>query len=187
VSNWWVSSFPASVPGGTTYGGGGRSDISAARDPLDAKRTANGFAPGASWPDGYLGNITDRRDDKMMTALQTQITKRSYVRGVHVGEKVGTGSYFWDDQMNPEMGLARQSAAVPTDVEGGIVMMTPRFAPSGDPVEYLAHDGKTAGMLDRAAEERARAAGVDPAKNPPLTASNPARADRVRASMPRWR
>jgi hypothetical protein len=187
-SNFWVNSFPASVPGGAAYGAGGYgTDALTARDGLDAKRLANGFAPGASYPDGYLGNITDRQQDKLMTALQSKLSQRSYVRGVHVGEKVGTGSYFWDDQMNPDMGLERQAQAVPVDVEGGIVMMTPRFAPTGDPVEYLAHDGKTAGLLDREAENRARAAGVDPTKNPPLTYSNPARADRIRANMPRWR
>jgi hypothetical protein len=169
-SNWWVDSFPASVSGGVAYGGGGRADISGPRDPLDAKRTANGFAPGASWPDGYLGNITDRRGDKVVPALQANLNKTSYVRGVHVGEKIGTDSYFWDQNMDPDMGLALQAQSVVEDVEGALVFQSPRFAPNGDVPERLSHQGKTIGMADA-----------------PLTSSNPARAERIRANMPRWR
>lgn len=144
MSNWWLDAYPAALPGSTVpgQGGYGTSAISY-RDPLDAKRSAAGFAPGASYPDGYLGNIIDRRDDKMLGALQTSLNQRSYQRGVHVGSKVGASQYFWNDDMNPDMGLQRQAAAQPVDVEGAVVYMSPRYAPTGEPVPRLAHDGKT--------------------------------------------
>lgn len=186
-SNWWVDSFPASVPGGSVYGGGGygTADMLTARDRLDAKRMAAGFAPGASYPDGYLGNITDRQEDRMLGAVQTKLTSKSYQRGVHKGDVIGAQAYFWNEDMSPEMGLARQSAAVPQDVEGGLVMMTQRFAPTGNPLEVLVNDGKTTAMNPREQEARARNLGVDPAKNPVMV-TDPARAARMQQNLPRW-
>lgn len=187
MSNFWVDSFPASVPGGTVYGGGGygTADMLTARDPLDAKRMAAGFAPGASYPDGYLGNITDPREDRMLGSLQGKLTSRSYQRGVHKGDVVGAQAYLWDQDMDPMMGIERQMAAVPQVVEGGVVMMTPKFAPTGNPVETLVHDGKTAMMDPRQQDAHARQLGVDTAKNPVMV-TDPARAVRMRQSLPRW-
>lgn len=189
-TNWWVDSFPASVPGGTVYGNGGGgyagTDMLAARDPLDAKRMAAGFAPGASYPDGYLGFLAgDRQQDKVLGALQTRMTPTSYQRGVHKGGIVGAQAYFWNEDMNPDAGLARESAARAEDIEGGVVLQVKRFAPTGNPVELLAHGGKTAGMTDREQEAYARSAGADPAKNP-VTITDPARALRMRQNLPRW-
>lgn len=187
-NNFWVASYPANMPGGNAMGGQGGgyegADMLTARDPLDAKRMAAGFAPGASWPDGYLGNIIDRQEDKLLGALQHQ-NERSYVRGVHVGEKIGGQEYFWNQNMSPDMGIARQSAAVAENVEGGVVMYTQRFAPTGNPEERLAHDGKTAGMTDREQEARARQLGVDPSRNPVMV-TDPARALRMRKDLPPW-
>jgi hypothetical protein len=187
LSNFWVDSFPASVPGGSVYGGGGygTADMLTARDRLDAQRMAAGFAPGASYPDGYLGNITDRQEDRMLGAVQTKLTSKSYQRGVHKGDVIGAQAYFWNEDMSPEMGLTRQSAAVPQDVEGGLVMMTQRFAPTGNPLEVLVNDGKTAAMNPREQEARARNLGVDPAKNPVMV-TDPARAARMQQNLPRW-
>ena len=187
-NNFWVNSFPASVPGGTTVGGGGgygSTDALTARDPLDAKRMAAGFAPGASYPYGYLGNITDRQEDKMLAVLQQRMTPNSYQRGVHKGETAGTNAYFWDQNMDPQMGLARQSAAQPEDVEGGLVLYTERFSPTGNPVEMLANDGKTAMMNPREQEAALRAAGGDPAKNP-VQVVDPTRRARMAQHLPRW-
>jgi hypothetical protein len=188
-SNWWVDSFPASVPGGTTYGGGGgygSTDALTARDPLDAKRMAAGFAPGASYPDGYLGNITDRHEDKVLGALQTRLSSStSYQRGVHKGEIAGPQAYFWNEDMDPQMGLARQAEAIPADVEGGVVFMTPKFTPTGNPVEMLAHDGVIPTLPAREQERRARAMGVDTAMNP-VTVTDPSRAARMQQDLPRW-
>lgn len=187
-SNFWVNSFPAAVPGGTVYGGGGgygSTDALTARSPLDAKRVAAGFAPGASYPDGYLGNITDRREDKLMAVLQTRMTPNSYQRGVHKGEIVGKNAYFWDAQVNPDAGLARMSNVSVQDVEGGVVLYTQRYAPTGDPVEMLANDGKTAAMTSREQEAALRAAGGDPAKNP-VQVVDPTRRAQMARGLPRW-
>lgn len=168
------------MPGQGGYG----TDALTARDGLDAKRMANGFAPGASYPDGYLGNITDRQQDKVLGALQHQ-NSRSYVRGVHKGERTDPGSYVWNQDMSPDMGLSRMSDISVQDVEGGTVFMTQRFAPTGNPVERLVHDGKTAMMTDREKEAKLKSLGGDPAMNP-VTVTDPARAVRMQQHLPRW-
>lgn len=156
-----------------------------ARDPLDAQRMAAGFSPGASYPDGYLGTITNRREDRDLAVLQSRLTSTSYQRGVHKGEKIPTGDYHWSQDMNPEMGLQRQAQARVVNIEGGQVMVTPRASVTGDPVEMLAHDGKFAGASPREIERELRARGGDPAKNP-VTVLDPGRAKRIRAEMPPW-
>lgn len=189
MSNFWVNAFPASVPGAPAYGGGGgmynATDALVARDPLDGKRMAAGFAPGASYPDGYLGSQPgNRQSDKIMGAIYDQ-NKRSYVRGVHKGERTDPGSYMWNSDMDPMMGLARQSVLDIQVVEGGVVMFTERFAPTGDPVERLAHDGKTAMMSKPEQEAALRTAGADPAKNP-ISVVSPTMRAKMAEHLPRW-
>jgi hypothetical protein len=183
-NNWWVASFPASMPGGTTTGGGGgySTDVVSYRDPLDAKRVAAGFAPGASYPDGYLGSMSaDRQEPKL--------NDKSYVRGVHVGEKQPEQHYFWTDVMNPDMGLDRQAASVYTDVEGGMVFQSPRFSPQGDPVELLSHNGKFAPISGPSAtrdlDKAAQGLGIDTAQNP-VTVVDPSERAQWAPHMPRW-
>lgn len=156
-----------------------------ARDPLDAKRMAAGFAPGASYPDGYLGTITDRQEDKTLAVLQSRLTPNSYQRGVHAGEKVRQSAYFWEPKFNPQTGLERQMASQAVDVEGGVVIMSPRNTVSGDPVEMLAHDGKFQAASDRERDAMMRARGGDPAKNPVMV-TDPSRAARMRNQLPQW-
>ena len=185
MSNWWVDSFPAALPGSTVPGQGGYgTDALTARDGLDAKRMAAGFAPGASYPDGYLGSITDRREDRVLGALQHQ-NNRSYQRGVHKGERTDPSSYMWTPDVNPDMGLARQAAAVAADIEGGVVLMTQRAAPAGDPVEMVAHDAKISTLPMRERDEALRQAGGDPAKNP-VQVVDPSRRAQMAKHLPRW-
>lgn len=185
MSNFWLDSFPAALPGSTVPGQGGYgTDALTARNPLDAKRMAAGFAPGASYPDGYLGNITDRREDRVLGALQHQNT-RSYQRGVHKGERTDPGSYAWTQEVNPDAGLARQAAAVAADIEGGVVLMTKRYAPAGDPVEMVAHDARISTLPMRERDEALRQAGGDPAKNP-VQVVDPSRRAQMAKHLPRW-
>lgn len=185
-SNFWIANFPGGVgqPSAPAYGGGG-ADMLTARDPLDMKRMAAGFAPGASYPDGYLGTITDRRSDQNSAALQSRLTSTSYQRGVHAGEKQPKGAYYWSEDMNPMMGLERQQRAVQVDQEGALVWSTPRQSVTGDPVEMLANDGKMAGKSAREIEQALRDRGGDPAKNP-VTVIDPSRAARMRGMLPQW-
>lgn len=156
-----------------------------ARNPLDAQRMAAGFAPGASYPDGYLGTITNRREDRDLAVLQSRLTPTSYQRGVHAGEKQARGAYYWEPGFNPQTGLQRQMASVPVDQEGAIVYSSPRNTVSGDPVEMLAHDGKFQAASDRERDAMMRARGADPAKNP-VTSVDPSRAARMRTMLPQW-
>lgn len=184
-SNFWINNFPGGVgnPGAPAYGGGG-TDLLSARNPLDAKRQAAGFAPGASYPDGYLGNVGGRQNDKL-AILQTRLTPTSYQRGVHAGSKQPQSAYYWSDDVNPTMGLARQAQAIPVDSEGAVVFQAQRFAPTGNPVELLVNDGKTATMSDRQREQKLRELGGDPAMNP-VTQVDPSRAARMANMLPRW-
>ena len=185
MSNFWIANFPGGVgqPAAPAYGGGG-TDMLAARDPLDAKRQAAGFAPGVSYPDGYLGNVGGRQNDKL-AVLQTRLTPTSYQRGVHVGEKQPKGAYAWSQDMYPTMGLERQMRAIPTDQEGGLVFQTPRQAPTGNPVEMLVNDGKMASATTREIEKALIDRGGDPAMNP-VTVVDPSRAARMQSMLPPW-
>jgi hypothetical protein len=188
-SNFWIANFPGGVgqPSAPAYGGGG-TDMMAARNPLDMKRMAAGFAPGASYPDGYLGTLTNRQGDRDIPAvLQSRLTSTSYQRGVHAGEKQPKGAYYWSEDMNPMMGLERQQQAVQVDQEGAVVWSTPRQSVTGDPVEMIANDGKLAGKTSREIEQALRDAGGDPAKNP-VTQVSSSRAAQMRAThtLPAW-
>jgi hypothetical protein len=165
-------------------GGGGSTDVITPRDPMDAARMANQFAPGASYPDGYLGTIIDRREDKLLADVQGRLTDRSYQRGVHKGERLGQDSYYWTADCNPDAGLQRQSMAQYVDQEGGMVMMTPRYAPTGDPVEKLTALGNSAALPPEQQMQVAKQFGVDPAKNPlPMAMTDP---DRVTQMQQRY-
>jgi hypothetical protein len=193
-SNWWVTSFPANASGGAAQGAQGGSvssytaDSGFYRNRLDAIRAGANQGPTAQYPDGYLGTIIDRRQDRLVSTIQNRLTDRSYQRGVHKGEKIGANSYFWSDEVSPDQGLERQAmSATPEDVEGGEVIMVQRYAPLGNPVEKLVHMGKTAMMSAPEQERVARQYGVDVAKNPlPMMQSDPDRAKNLRSVLPRW-
>lgn len=154
-SNFWLNSQPIDSPGGTTVGGGGYgAQAINYRDQLDARRSMAGQE--SAYPDGYLGNITDRQQDKLLAHVQERLNERSYQRGVHVGSKIGRDQYFWGPDFNPGSGLQRQAMAV----RAGNVIDTPKFAPSGSPTEVLAHLGKTAGLTSPQVLGLARQYGV---------------------------
>lgn len=190
-NNWWVDAGSYNgMPGGTAVGGGGDTSVVMPRDPLDAKRMANGLAPGASYPDGYLGTITDRREDRLLGAVQSRLTDRSYQRGVHKGEKLGTDSYYWTADCNPQMGLQRQSMARPADQEGATVLMTQRHTPVGNPVENLTALGNSAALSPEQQMQVSKQFGVDPAQNPlPMATTDPDRYTRMMQTnmLPRTR
>jgi hypothetical protein len=172
MSQWWVNEggHPGILSGSNYGSGGGNTAASGAvqfRSPIDQARAAGGKLPQAEYPDGYLGNIIDRRSDRLIQHVQNRLTEQSYQRGVHKGSRIESKNYLWPNGgVTPDAGLMRESRAERV----GNVILTPRFAPIGNPVERLAHQGRTSGMatpgeLGRKMEE-ARNAGVDPSMNP---------------------
>ena len=87
--------------------------------------------PSAEWPDGYLGTINSRREDKLLNRLKKNLNQRGYQRGVHKGERIDPGDYFWPDEYGPDAGIARQMAAQVVVDEGSRLYYTERSAPRG--------------------------------------------------------
>jgi hypothetical protein len=111
MSDWQhLSPMGAPTPGAPVHGGGGGNTLSGYRDILDARRSAaTPRTPGAEYPDGYLGTVNSRREDRLLNAVQTRLTQRSYQRGVHKGEKIDNSDYFWPPEFNDMSGLAAQA------------------------------------------------------------------------------
>lgn len=100
------------------------------RDRLDQMRSAR--IPTAEYPDGYLGTVKSRREDRLQKGGQpARVTQKHYQRGVHVGARVDPQSYFWnEDEVHPLAGLIAQA-------EGR------KWAPAMNYVEtHLTNDGK---------------------------------------------
>lgn len=165
TSNWYVPNEGTSVPGSHTYGGGGtyNAGVIQYRSTLDAKRAAHGQLPYAQYPDGYLGTLSqDRRQDKLLDNITEKLTQRSYQRGVHKGEKIARTDYFWPDDADPMRRIRAESRYEQTLY----TMNVKRFAPTGNPVERLAHMGKTAGLSAPEQQSIYKQYGVSMAKNP---------------------
>jgi hypothetical protein len=122
---------PVGQQGSTTVGGGGGLPLSGFRSVLDA-RIAMGKAktPEAQYPDGYLGSVIDRRQDKLMQTVRNNA--RSYTRGVHKGSLIGSESYFWTDDFNLFTSIEQRMA----NPNG------PKWTAPGNPIERLVHGGK---------------------------------------------
>jgi hypothetical protein len=128
----------------TNYGGGG---VAVARSELDYMRLGVGREPSAEYPDGYLGTIRTRRDDRgrpnsvseqVLNGLKVRQTQRGYQRGVHRGERIDPSDYYLPPQFSERSGIARQMAAAKKGVP------VPRFAPAFSlaPAPHLVNDGK---------------------------------------------
>jgi hypothetical protein len=89
--------------------------------------------PEATYPDGYLGTITSRRDDRLLGALKGRVNERSYQRGVHKGERIDPGDYFWPEQFNLDTGLKNESRSqwIEEGPDGLRGFVSPRWAPPG--------------------------------------------------------
>jgi len=108
----------------TAVGGGGSAGMAPVpRSVLDASRMAMGRTPEAEYPDGYLGPIRSRRDDKgkpyavsdtVLDSLKNRQNQRGYDRGVHKGERIDKSDYFWSPMFSPQRGLINQSKGVKT-------------------------------------------------------------------------
>jgi hypothetical protein len=134
MSSWSYNS-PVGQQGSTTVGGNGGLPLSGFRSILDA-RIAMGTAktPEAQYPDGYLGSVIDRRQDKLLQTVRNNA--RSYTRGVHKGSKIAPVDYFWPSDFNPMTVLQAR-------------MNGTKWAPPGNPIERLAHGGKFMSEAER--------------------------------------
>ena len=122
------------------YNNQGGAGTPVARDTLDSLRIGIGQVPSAEYPDGYLGTIRSRRDDRLLDSIKSRVNQKSYQRGVHKGERIEPSMYFWPEGMNPMMGIERQMKSV---VDGNVIR-SQRFAPQTElaPAPHLVNDGK---------------------------------------------
>jgi hypothetical protein len=126
------------------YNNQGGQGLPVARGELDAIRIGTGRVPSAEYPDGYLGTIRSRRDDRILDSIKNRVGQKSYQRGVHKGERIEGSSYFWSPSFSDQMGIRRQMKAKPVNVNGGTVLMTPRMGQDINliPAPHLVNDGK---------------------------------------------
>lgn len=164
---------PVGQQGSTSVGGGGgingsQIKLAGFRDILDAKRAMVGRTPNAEYADGYLGNITDRREDKMMQTVRNNA--RSYTRGVHKGSKIAPTDYFWPDDFNPMTGLEHQRRHK-------------KWTAQGSPVERLVYADKYMSEAEEAMIRQEMNLPVDPQ----MRNVDPAVRQAQRKNLPRWR
>ena len=136
----WQSLGGQGLNGYNNQGGYG---VPVARSDLDAIRIGTGRVPSAEYPDGYLGTIRSRRDDRLLDSIKSRVGQKSYQRGVHKGERIEASSYYWSPEFNDQMGIQRQMKAVyDTNAK---VYRSARQAPQWQltPAPHLVNDGKS--------------------------------------------
>lgn len=107
--NWQSLGASGLYGGATSYGAGGYGSAATPHDKLDALRMGIGRIPSAEYPDGYLGTMRTRREDRVLDSLKERVNQRSYQRGVHKGERIEPSSYFYPEGFEPDRGLAAQA------------------------------------------------------------------------------
>ena len=155
-------------------GGGGRTDLVGYHSILDARRSMGEGArtPSADYPDGYLGTITSRREDRLLKTIKNRLTQRSYQRGVHKGSRIEPGDYTWSKDVNPQAGLEAEADGCE------------RWAPKGTPVERLSHMGTNDVLSPQEMAKIAPQYGL--AYKPDRDVVNPARSERMSHYLPSW-
>ena len=125
-----------------------------ARGDLDAVRIGVGRVPSAEYPDGYLGTMRSRRDDRLLDSIKNRVNQKAYQRGVHKGERVDASAYFWSPSFGDQSGIQRQSKAKLVNINGVNMYMLPRSAPRIDlaPAPHLVNDGKANTVANSPAE-----------------------------------
>jgi hypothetical protein len=131
------------------YNNVGGQGTAVARSELDSIRIGTGRVPQAEYPDGYLGTIRSRRDDRLLDSIKNRVNQRAYQRGVHKGERIEASAYFWPTEFNSQTSLKRQGKAK-YDPEAGVFRI-PRQAPDIrlTPAPHLVNDGKANMVSDQ--------------------------------------
>jgi hypothetical protein len=170
VANDWYVQQPLS--GSLTTGGGG-SLVAGYRSLIDAQRSAAApRVPGAEYPDGYLGHITNRREGRLQKELGSRLTDRSYQRGVHKGDKIDPQDYQWDKSVvDPMAGLRAEAKGK-------------RWNPALNPVEHLAHGGKVDALTPAQISALSQKYGLSAIN---AVSVNPARQKQLSTHLPSWK
>lgn len=136
------------------YNNQGGSGSPVARSELDAVRIGTGRVPSAEYPDGYLGTIRSRRDDRLLDSIKNRVGDKAYQRGVHKGERIEPSDYFWSGGFSDQDGIKRQSRARQVEENGVTVYKIPRAAPDPRlaPAPHLVNDGKANTVANEPAE-----------------------------------
>lgn len=149
-----------SLGGNGLYGYNNQSGagIPVARDEMDASRIGVGRVPTAEYPDGYLGTIRSRRDDRLLDSIKSRVNQKAYQRGVHKGERIEPSMYFWPEGFDPMMSISRQMKAQVDSSTGATVYKASKFAPQTQlaPAPHLVNDGKTNTIANEPAQIDAR-------------------------------
>lgn len=151
----WQSLGSGGVYGYNNQGGAG---IPVARSEMDMSRIGVGRVPSAEYPDGYLGTIRSRRDDRLLDSIKTRVNQKAYQRGVHKGERIEPDMYFWPEQLDNQSGIRRQMAGMVDTSTGVVLYRTTRNAPQVQltPAPHLVNDGKSNLQSDTPVELDAR-------------------------------
>jgi hypothetical protein len=122
----------------------GGSGTPIARSDMDSLRIGTGRVPSAEYPDGYLGTIRSRRDDRLLDSIKNRVNQKAYQRGVHKGERIEPSSYYWSPEFGSQMGIQRQLKAKLVNINGAMQYLVPRGAPESrlTPAPKLVNDGK---------------------------------------------
>ena len=140
------------------YNNQGGAGTPVARDEMDASRIGVGRVPSAEYPDGYLGTIRSRRDDRLLDSIKSRVNQKSYQRGVHKGERIEPSMYFWPEGINDMSGIQRQMSAIVDSSNGVTVYRSVRNAPQVQltPAPHLVNDGKSNTIANEPGEINAR-------------------------------
>jgi hypothetical protein len=160
VNNYSPSQNWQSLGGNGLYGynnqGGAGTPV--ARDEMDASRIGVGRIPSAEYPDGYLGTIRSRRDDRLLDSIKSRTNQKAYQRGVHKGERIEPSMYFWPEGLSDMSGIDRQMRAQQVVNNGVMTYNVARNAPQVQllPAPHLVNDGKANTVADEPAQINAR-------------------------------
>jgi hypothetical protein len=134
------------------------------RNSKDQLLTGFRTAVDAQYPDGYLGTMSaNRRQDKVLGTL-SRMNARQYSRGVHKGERINTGDYFWPEEFGKYTGIQLEAAGL-------------KFAPPGAEPVRLTNDGKVGPRgIPRSIDDGEQASQISPEMR-----------SRLKSLAPRWR
>lgn len=77
-------------------------------DDMDRRRSMWRATPEAQYPDGYLGTINTRRQDRLLQGLKQRTQNKPYTRGVHKGERRDPSDYLWPVEFNLMSGIENE-------------------------------------------------------------------------------